>query len=244
MKKGLILFLVGCGVWTGCADGRVLLLFPHNEQSVKVGLDIAERHESLLVTYKLGAQNTVSLRGWTGTEWVYISVPNYQSGDFFREGPEKAIIIDGYDSFPDALLPSEAWCDAVYKVSTMQLAPIIHLCGRRLHFEYNDWKWFSDRYGIALEDINPNFHGVRWFNRRLGDVLKNTHAKSDKDEVFWNVIREPSVEDLNEDFIINESLLEEETILEEEVIEEEIIVNPLLEDAPEAIIIEPVLETV
>ena len=86
-------------MWTGCADGRVLLLFPHNEQSVKVGLDIAERHESLLVTYKLGAQNTVSLRGWTGTEWVYISVPNYQSGDFFREGPEKAIIIDGYDSF-------------------------------------------------------------------------------------------------------------------------------------------------
>ena len=195
MKKGLILFLVGCGVWTGCADGRVLLLFPHNEQSVKVGLDIAERHESLLVTYKLGAKNTVSLRGWTGTEWVYISVPNYQSGDFFREGPEKAIIIDGYDSFPDALLPSRPWCDAVYKVSTTQLAPIIHLCGRRLHFEYNDWKWFLDRYGIALEDINPNFHGVRWFNRRLGDVLKNTHAKSDKDEVFWNVIREPSVED-------------------------------------------------
>ena len=105
MKKGFILFLVGCGVWTGCADGRVLLLFPHNEQSVKVGLDIAERHESLLVTYKLGAQNTVSLRGWTGTEWVYISVPNYQSGDFFREGPEKAIIIDGYDSFPEPYCP-------------------------------------------------------------------------------------------------------------------------------------------
>ena len=120
----------------------------------------------------------------------------------------------------------------MYKISTTRLAPIIHLCGRRLHFEYNDWKWFSDRYGIALEDINPNFHGVRWFNRRLGDVLKNTHAKSDKDEVFWNVIRERDTESLNEDVIMSEPLLEEDTILEEEVIEEEIIDNPLLEDAP------------
>jgi hypothetical protein len=243
MKKRLILLLVVCGVWTGFADGRVLLLFPHNEQSVKVGLDIAARHESLLVTYKLGAQNTVSLRGWTGTEWVYISVPNYQSGQFFHEGPEKAIVIDGYDSFPDDLLPAEAWCDAVYKISTTRLAPIIHLCGRRLHFEYNDWTWFSDRYGIALEDINPNFHGVRWFNRRLGDVLKNTHAKSDKDEVFWSVIREGHAQTLNEVVLTTESVFEEESMIQEEELLEEVVENPLLEEAPEAVIIDTVSET-
>ena len=47
---------------------------------------------------------------------------------------------------------------------------------------------------------------------------------------------------LDEVIIMSEPLLEEETIIEEEVIDEVIIDNPLLEDAPEAIIIEPAAE--
>ena len=156
-------------------------------------------------------------------------MPNYQAGQFFR-GPQKAII-DGYNAFPDALLPSETWCDAVYKITTDKLEPIVHLAGRALHFEYNDWKWFSERYGAALEDINPNYYGVRWFNRRLGDVLKNSHAKTDKDEVYWSVIREEKVAS-SEVFSLDASpLVIEEEPIKEEVIVEESFTNPLLEEA-------------
>ena len=57
------------------------------------------------------------------------------------------------------------------------------------------------------------------------------------------MIRERDTEVLDEVIIMSEPLLEEETIIEEEVIDEVIIDNPLLEDAPEAIIIEPAAET-
>ena len=40
------------------SDGRVLLMVPHEDQLIKVGLDLSERHPSLLISYKLGADNT------------------------------------------------------------------------------------------------------------------------------------------------------------------------------------------
>ena len=58
------------------SDGRVLLMVPHEDQLIKVGLDLSERHPSLLISYKLGADNTASLKGWTGTEsgYTYLSI--------------------------------------------------------------------------------------------------------------------------------------------------------------------------
>ena len=229
------------------ADGRVLLMIPHEEEMIKVGLDFTERHPSLLISYRLGAQNTAALKGWTGTEWVYVSVANFQSGNFFREGPDEAIIIQSNQPFPEGLIPCASWCDDVYKVNSSESRSVIHLVGQALHFKYDDWKWFAKRYNTPIAQLNPTESGIHWYNRRLGDVFKGKRISGHEDMLLWEVVRVSEVE-------IVESLAAEEEVLPilisdegdeveaSEVIEEalpEEAVNPLELDQPVAEIVSP-----
>ena len=233
------------------ADGRVLLMVPHEEQMIKVGLDFAERHPSLLISYRLGAQNTAALKGWTGTEWVYVSVANFQSGNFFREGPDEAIIIQANQPFPEGLIPSASWCDDVFKINSNKLRPVIHLVGQALHFRYDDWKWFSKRYDMSIAKLNPTESGIYWYNRRLGDVFKGKRKSGHEDLLLWEVVRLSEVE-VVESMAIEEAALP--TLISDEgdeidaplVNEEEIpedSVNPLELDQPLAEIVSPKSET-
>ena len=229
------------------ADGRVLLMVPHDEQMIKVGLDFAERHPSLLISYRLGAQNTAALKGWTGTEWVYVSVANFQSGNFFREGPDEAIIIQSNQPFPEGLIPRASWCDDVYKINSSELRPVIHLVGKALHFKYDDWKWFSKRYNTPITQLNPTESGIHWYNRRLGDVFKGKRISGHQDILLWEVVR-VSEEELVESLVSEEEALpilisdegdeiDNPVVIEEELPEE--ATNPLEQDQPLAEIVSP-----
>ena len=229
------------------ADGRVLLMIPHEEEMIKVGLDFTERHPSLLISYRLGAQNTAALKGWTGTEWVYVSVANFQSGNFFRKGPDEAIIIQSNQPFPEGLIPSESWCDDVYKINSSELRPVIHLVGQALHFKYDDWKWFAKRYNMSIAQLNPTESGIYWYNRRLGDVFKGKRTSGHEDILLWEVVRVSEVE-LVESLAAEKEALpilitdEGDEIETPEVIEEalpEEAVNPLELDQPLAEIVSP-----
>ncbi|MAW40745.1 MAG: hypothetical protein CMF27_07495 [Kiritimatiellaceae bacterium] len=227
------------------ADGRVLLMVPHEEEMIKVGLDLAERHPSLLISYRLGAQNTAALKGWTGTEWVYVSVENFQSGNFFREGPDEAIIIQSYQPFPEGLIPSESWCDGVYKIHSNELRPVIHLVGQALHFKYDDWKWFEKRYDTPISQLNPTESGIHWYNRRLGDVFKGKRVSGHEDHLLWEIVRASKImvevpmgsEEEVQTILISdeEGKLDAPLVIEEELPEEE--VNPLELDLPLAEIV-------
>ncbi|MAS98690.1 MAG: hypothetical protein CMF29_07205 [Kiritimatiellaceae bacterium] len=232
------------------ADGRVLLMVPHEEQMIKVGLDLAERHPSLLISYRLGAQNTAALKGWTGTEWVYVSVTNFQSGNFFREGPDEAIIIQSDQPFPEGLIPLASWCDDVYKINSSALCSVIHLVGRALHFKYDDWKWFAKRYNTPIAQLNPTESGIHWYNRRLGDVFKGKRISGHKDTLLWEAVRVSEVElveaTASEEVIFPIHISDEGDELEAPVVIEESLpkdeVNPLELDQPLAEIVSPTSE--
>ena len=234
-------------VQTAHADGRVLLMVPHEEQMIKVGLDFAERHPSLLISYRLGAQNTAALKGWTGTEWVYVSVANFQAGNFFREGPDEAIIIQSYQPFPEGLIPCASWCDNVFKINSNELRPVIHLVGQALHFRYDDWKWFSKRYDMSIDELNPTESGIYWYNRRLGDVFKGKRKSGHKDLLLWEAVRLSEVEIVesmaSEEVALPTLISDEEEerdapVVNEEEIPEEAL-NPLELDQPLAEIVSP-----
>ncbi len=229
------------------SDGRVLLMVPHEDQLIKVGLDLSERHPSLLISYKLGADNTASLKGWTGTEWVYVSVDNFQRGKFFREGPDEAIIIESDHLFPEGLVPSESWCDAVYKITSTDICSVVHLVGQSFHFKYDDWKWFAKRYNKSLSELNPTESGMRWYNRRLGDVFKGKRISNHEHLSLWKTIRDPR--GMKKDSLIFEKgsspiviweyskEKEESEISEVDLVDDTF--NPLEEEQPLAEIISP-----
>ena len=251
MKKTVCFLVLLSGMLLGIpsvqADGRVLIMVPHDEEMVKVGLDLAVRHPSLLISYRLGAQQTASLKGWTGTEWVYVSVANFLAGDFFREGPDEAIIVESDKPFPEALVPDASWCERVAKITTDDVRTVVHLAGRALHFEYRDWKWFSERYGLPMAKLNPSQSGIRWYNRRLGDVIGSKINRSYQDDKNWVVLRVPDEVVESDDVVAetDQTTADVAEVIDTNMVEvidvsEEISVNPLEVEPPSASIVESV----
>ena len=243
MKKKINIILITIFILVNAkAEDISLLMVPDHPDAVKIGLDISSHKPSLiLIKYKLGAQNTARLFGWKGTEWIGISNPNYYSGKFFKIAPKKSIIVESEIDFPDELLPNIEWCSNVYKISTLNKRSLINLLGTNLDFKYADWKSFSNIYNLSISEINPNDYNIRWYHRRLPDAINAANSSySNRDSEFWSVVREELSESstlidalstINED----ESIIDiDDVIIEEDI--EPIILNPLTDEPPEAVI--------
>ena len=122
----------------------------------------------------------------------------------------------------------------IYKISTLNKPSLINLLGTNLDFNYSDWISFSNIHNLSLSEINPNNYNIRWFHRRLPDAIKAANKTvSYRDLEFWSVIRE----ELPESSTLDNALLtitEDETITEEDI--EPVILNPLTDEPPEAVI--------
>ena len=144
-------------------DEVTLVMVPREDRVVRVGMDIANRYPTLLISYQVGGGGVVSLHGWTGTEWVNVTPESFKEGAFFHTGPTDAVLVekDG-EPIPEMLVPSAAWCPSVHKISTIDTRPLLHLIGRHYNFRYSDWKWFASNYKLSMEDINPEGLNIAW----------------------------------------------------------------------------------
>ena len=124
-----------------------LVIVPREDPTVQLGLDIANRYPTLLISYLIAANGAVSLHGWTGTQWVNIKNEDFKAGTFFKTGPNSALIIENEGgAVSEDLIPSVDWCSDVSKITTTQVRPLIHLVGQYYNFSFKDWQWFSKRY--------------------------------------------------------------------------------------------------
>ena len=195
MKRVAVLFCLGIAtlVQANPKKNITLLLVPREETSVRLGLDLAARYPTLLVSYRLREGQPTSLHGWTGSQWVEITSKNYAAGQFFKMGPEAAILIHPETmSVPDDLIPSAEWCPQVYELSTDQIRPVLHLIGRYYGFDMKDWKWFAARYGQSVEGINPEQLNVHWFDKPMASLFeKSTNPEqAEADLQHWIVLRD------------------------------------------------------
>ena len=246
MKK-IISFIVISFSFISYSNQINLLMVPDDPEAVRIGLDISSHKPStILIKYKIGLQNTARLYGWKGTKWIVITNQNYFKGSFFKESPIKTIIVDGNNNFPESLIPNKSWCDNVYKILTFEKPSLIHLLGINLDFKYNDWKSFSNIYGISMGDLNPNDYNIRWFHKRLPDAIKSSNRKINKrDDAFWAVIREEEIiKPTLSDYISTASEKVDSVVSDEDMDDSDIIIeenqltedNPLILEPPEAVI--------
>lgn len=190
------IFTVVFAVQASRMDEITLVMIPREDSVVRVGMDLANRYPTLLISYRLGTDGAVSLHGWTGTEWVNVSSDAYKAGAFFNNGPTDAVLVEKEGQpFPDALLPAESWCPSIHKVATVDTRPLLHLIGQHYNFKYSDWKWFASNYKMAIEDINPEGLNVAWYNKPMGEHLrKKTVVVGTSDLEYWSVVRLPQSE--------------------------------------------------
>lgn len=179
----------------GRRDEITLVMVPREKAPVRLGLDIAGKYPTLLVSYKLEKNGQASLHGWTGTKWVNIAPSHFTDGKFFSNPPNSALIVETKDApVFGKLIPSEAWCPGVSKITTTELRPLIHLVGQYYNFGSKDWKWFATRYNMEMDAINPEGLNMAWYDKRLSEHLKpHDTSKSGNDLLYWVSIRQPVV---------------------------------------------------
>jgi hypothetical protein len=207
-----------------------LVMVPREEPAMQIGLDIFSRYPTLLISYLTTANGTISLHGWTGTQWVNIKVESFKSGIFFKNGPNSALLVEGVNmALSEDLIPSIEWCEEVSKITTTEPRPLLHLIGQYYDFNFKDWQWFSKRYNQPITAINPEGLNISWYHKRLNEHFQATGPQGASDLQYWVSIRqamtfeEPEVEEM--DLVI----VEEETLEEHE--------NPLTNSVPSAVIL-------
>ena len=207
-----------------------LLMVPRTEAMVRLGMDIANRYPTLFISYLLGANGAVSLHGWTGSKWVNITPDAFAAGNFFRKAPDSVLIVERENvPVPGKLVPPEEWGGNVSKITTTQLRPLIHLAGQYFDFSYKDWKWFSDRYRLAMDAINPEGLNVKWYNKQLADHFGDDNPHGASDLQYWVLVRQavatgPVAEPETEEGAVPETVEEE-------------VGNPFTNEVPAAVVL-------
>jgi hypothetical protein len=231
MSKLKLILVVGflCGlVFSSQArkEEITLVLVPRNDATIQLGLDIANRYPTLLISYLIQGNGSASLHGWTGTQWVNVKVDDFKSGEFFKTGPDSALIIEQEGSaVPDELIPPE-WCKDVSKITTTQIRPLVHLIGQYYNFDFKDWKWFSKRYNQPIEAINPEGLNLSWYHKPLNEHLKEAGQIGASDLQYWVSVRQS--------LVLDEPAEELERIEDGAAVEAG---NPLTNEVPSAVIL-------
>lgn len=192
----IVAALVACSaVFSNAArkDETTLVMVPREEETIRLGTDIANKYQkTLLISYKLGANNAVSLHGWTGSDWVNVRLEAFQGGEFFKKGPDSALIVEKAGvAVPDTMVPPGDWCASVAKITTTEMRPLLHLVGQYYDFSFKEWKWFANRYSMDVDAINPEGLNVAWYQRRAGEHLKPREQQGASDLQYWMLLRQP-----------------------------------------------------
>ena len=218
-------------------DEVTLVMVPREDVTVQLGMDIANKYPTLLISYKLGANKTVSLHGWTGSQWVGVGLDDFQSGKFFKKGPDTALVVEKAGiAVPGKMLPSPDWCARAAKITTTEMRPLLHLVGQYYDFSFKDWKWFAKRYDMDMDAINPERLNVAWYHQRGGEHLKSRGQQGESDLQYWvSIYQKTEVEP-----VVSKPVVPADTQAEEAVavlpVEEEEPGNPLTNAAPAAVI--------
>ncbi len=194
----LVCVLIVCGVLSPglCAASQdiTLLIVPREDVPVRVAMDVGTRYPTLVLSYKVMPGGAVSLHGWSGSEWVSVTQESFDSGTFFQSSPGSAMVVEeGAGGAPESLIPSPDWCPEVYRITTTETRPLLHLIGRHYDFKYKDWKWFSAHYKLPLNSINPDGLNVAWYHQRLGENLKKDATIGSSDLQYFFVVRSPQL---------------------------------------------------
>ncbi len=143
------------GMALAARQHQTLLIIPDRPRVVQLALDAARLRPLLIVTYHGQAKTAepiLHLRA--GTDWQYISLPNFIDKTFVKTNIQKAIIIGDDQIVPAELLSSMPWCANIERLPTLNVADLINGLDQPLKFNKREWQWLANQYGLTLLDLN------------------------------------------------------------------------------------------
>ncbi len=170
-----------------------MLVVPRDAKTIQIAQDIAEHYPVLIVCYQQ-THNLPKLHAWNGEGWVDISVEDYETGVFFENPPQHAIIIEP-ENTPSAelLVPDGIWCESGNRLTTTDPRTMIHLLGLYFDFQHRQWKQLAQAHGLSVADINPGLLNIYWW--QYPEKRPTLDPEDDMDHwLFLDITPPPPVE--------------------------------------------------
>ena len=170
-----------------------MLVVPRDAKTIQIAQDIAEHYPVLIVCYQQ-THNLPKLHAWNGDGWVDISVEDYETGVFFENPPQHAIIIEPENTpAAEVLVPDGTWCKSGNRLTTTDPRTMIHLLGLYFDFQHRQWKQLAQAHGLSVADINPGLLNIYWW--QYPEKRPTLDPEDDMDHwLFLDITPPPPVE--------------------------------------------------
>ena len=170
-----------------------MLVVPRDAKTIQIAQDIAEHYPVLIVCYQQ-THNLPKLHAWNGDGWVDISVEDYETGVFFENPPQHAIIIEPENTpAAEVLVPDGTWCKSGNRLTTTDPRTMIHLLGLYFDFQHRQWRALAQAHGLSVADINPGLLNIYWW--QYPEKRPTLDPEDDMDHwLFLDITPPPPVE--------------------------------------------------
>ncbi len=170
-----------------------MLVVPRDAKTIQIAQDIAEHYPVLIVCYQQ-THNLPKLHAWNGEGWVDISVEDYETGVFFENPPQHAIIIEPENTpAAEVLVPDGTWCKSGNRLTTTDPRTMIHLLGLYFDFPHRHWRALAQAHGLSVADINPGLLNIYWW--QYPEKRPTLDPEDDMDHwLFLDITPPPPVE--------------------------------------------------
>jgi len=148
------------------ARGLTLLVVPERYNIIQVSFDVISKRPVALVAYRLErSTSALVLHAWTGREWVPVSLADYRTGSFLIMEPSRIILVGDDEHLPEELVKASNWGPIPMSVNTMDPAEMLNALGPLFDFTSSEWRWFSSRYKMQLENVTERQERVSWYDQ-------------------------------------------------------------------------------
>ena len=125
-----------------------------------------------LVSYQGEASTAYPLLHlWNGTGWDFLPLDEFVSGKFLTAKPTQTLVVGDEKFVPEVFAPMSAWSGKVQKIPALTTPEILNTAGQALKFRTEDWKWFSARYNMKVEDINSSLRQDTIYKHKVGEPI-------------------------------------------------------------------------
>ena len=144
-----------------------VLLIPSRHGAVQIGMDMEARENILLMSYDPAAPvDDLFIHAWDGAKWRHVPADSFATGGFVQTKPLRVIVVGPPTPMVERLVEqSSTWVRReVLNLESEDAAEFINAMGLIFRFKPRDWKWFSARYTLELEDLNRDTEHISWYD--------------------------------------------------------------------------------
>ncbi|HMP73694.1 MAG TPA: hypothetical protein PKE55_10570 [Kiritimatiellia bacterium] len=174
MKKailGLVLLALSSGIAvqasTAWDRGYTLIVAPARYSVIQLMFDVIDQRPAVLVAYQMNPADPadVVLHTWNGREWLGLDPADFQSLRFVLSPPTRTVLIGSLALVPPSVGQAVESMPNPLVIRDVTNPGILNGLDRAFSWRRAEWRWFTARYNLDLEDEAAALRNESWFDQ-------------------------------------------------------------------------------